>query len=404
MSQPPPGPTQTRAARRAEQRRRRRRRQVRLTAAVLSVLALLAAAFAVALARDTPQDTGPAQAQTRTQRTLLLMVQGPNGAGIANALLAHDPRPNEGAVVLVPPQVLVNVAGSGSVPFGRSILTVQPANAAEALSDLMGVTVDDHWIVGQAVFQTLVDALGGVPVDVDVPVLRGQDVLVAPGPQNLDGARAYAFLTYLAQGEQEQVRLARAQEVLDGLVNVLPPTAGELAQLLSTLGDRSVSSLQPAGLAERLIGLATADEAGRLQYDVLPVVDLDPGGGVVAFRIDAALNEALVDRLLAASVPPGVRAGDNRVLVLNGVGTPGLGEAVRRKLVPADLVVVDTRNAPTFGFAQTQVIVGEATPEAQALGERVAAALGLPQAPVATQEIGTRADVVVVVGADFRPS
>lgn len=404
MTAPPPHPVPSRTARRAEQRRQRRRRQVRLTAALLGVLALLAAAFAVLLARDAPDPGTRPQATTRTQRTLMLQVQGPNGAGIANALLAHDTKTSEGAVVLLPPQVLVNVPGSGSVPFGRAVLSVPPQSARDALSDLMGVTVDDHWVVGQQVFTTLVDALGGVPVDVDVPVVRGQTVLVDAGPQNLDGARAYAFMTYLAEGDQEQVRLARVQEVLDGLVNVLPPTAPELAAVLQTLGDRSVSSLQPASLAGLLIGLATDDEGGRLQYDVLPVVPLDPGGGVVAFRIDPELNRGLVDRLLAASVPEGVRAGDNRVLVLNGVGTPGLGEQVRKKLVPAGFVVVDTRNAPDFGVAKTQVLVPAATAEAQALGERVAKAMGVPATSVATQELGTVADVVVLVGADFRAS
>ena len=396
--------TPTRIVRRAEQRRQRRRRQVRLISALLGVLALLAAGFAIALANDAPNTASrqPRAAQ-RTQTTLMMQVQGANGAGIGSALLAHDPVVKDGAVVLLPPQVLVSVPGSGSVPFGRAILTVPPESVRNALADLMGVTVDHHWFLSQQVFTTLVDALGGVPVDVDVPVVRGQQILVDPGPQNLDGARAYAYLTYLAAGELEQVRLARVQDVLDGLVNVLPPTSEELAAVLETLGERSASSLPVPRLADLLIGMATDDELGQLQYDVLPVADIDAGGGVVAFRLDAERNRMLVDRLLASSVPPGAREGGNRVLVFNGVGTPGLGEAVRKKLVPAGFVLVDSRNAPTFDYAKTQVLVPESTPEAQALGERVAKAIGLPAATVATQDLGSIADVAVIVGADFRP-
>ncbi len=98
-----------------------------------------------------------------------------------------------------------------------------------------------------------------------------------------------------------------------------------------------------------------------------------------------------------------MREGGKRVLVLNGVGTPGLGEAVRAKLAPAGFVFVGSRNAPEFGYATTQVLVPEATQEAQALGERVAEALGVPPTSVGTQEFGTVADVVVLVGADFAP-
>jgi hypothetical protein len=264
--------------------------------------------------------------------------------------------------------------------------------------------VDDGWVVTTEVLTQLVDALGGIQVDVDVPVVQGQTVLLSPGAQNLTGAQATQFLLYLAPEEQEQARLARLQEVVDGLVNVLPRTQDELSAQLATLGPRSVTTYEePAQLADFLLGLAADDEAGQLQYDTLPVIPIDPGGGVQAFRVDAPRLTTVVDRLLADSVPAGVREGGNRVLVLNGVGTPGLGEAVRAKIVPAGFVFVDSRNAPQFGYAQTQVFVREATPEAQALGERVAKALGVPATAVARQDFGTVADVVVLVGADFRP-
>jgi len=393
----------SRSGRRAEQRRAKRRRQLRLLTLVLGLLALVAAGFAIYLAVDAP--TPPqkdAPAAGRTQRTLLLQVQGPDRAGVAHVLLAHDGTAREGAAVLVPPQVLVNVPGTGSVPFGRALATAPGTAVRNALSDLMGVTVDDGWVIDQPALVALVDAVGGVEVDVDVEVVRAQGVVVPAGPQRLAGAGAVAFLTYLAPGEQEQARLARVQEVLDGVLAALP-AAPELAAVLAGLGPRSASTAAPAQLAAFLLGLQSDARADRLQYDVLPVVDLDPGGEVTAFRVDTAAAAAVVDRLLRASVPAGTREGGNRVLVLNGVGTPGLGEAVRAKLVPAGFVFAGSDNAPRFGYTTTQVLVPEATPEAQALGERVAKALGLPGLQIGTQELGTVADVVVVVGADFRP-
>lgn len=389
---------------RAALRRERRRQQVRRIAAVLAVLGLLAIAFAVWLAKDVrgPQASS-ASAQVRSQSTLLLAVLTPEGAGAGHALLAHDAQADDGAAVLIPPQVLVNVPGSGSLPLERALRTGQPESTRNALSDLMGVTVDDHWLLDADAFRTLVNALGGLPVEVDVPVTRSGQVLVSPGAQVLDGERAYAFLTHLGEGEQEQSRLTRVQEVVDGLLDVLPPEGPELAAILETLAAGSTTSLSASALADQLLALKAADDDGEVQYDVLPVVDLDPGGGVVAFRLDPEANRALVDRLLAASVPPGVREEGNRVIVYNGVGTPGLGEAVRAKLAPAGFVLVDSRNAPQFGHPKTQVLVPDASPESQALGERVARALGVPGTAVATQELASAADVAVLVGADFTP-
>ena len=306
-------------------------------------------------------------------------------------------------MALIPPQVLVNVPGSGSLPLGRALSSVPAQTSRDALSDLVGVIVDDGWILTVPGLTALVDGLGGVTVEVDVAVVQGQDVLLNPGAQRLDGARAAALLTYLAPGELEQARLARIQEVLDGLLDVLPATPAELAVVLQGLADGSLTSLPPPELAAFLLGLAEDDDGGKLQYDVLPVVPIDPGGGVTAFRLDTDKVPGLVDRLFAGSVPFGVREQGNRVLVLNGVGTPGLGESVRRKLVPAGFVFVGSRNAPSFGVATTQILVPAATTEAQALGQRAAAALGVPPTSVATQEFGTVADLVVLVGADFRP-
>lgn len=399
MSDVTPG----RSSRRARQRRERRQHQVRLIGAVLALLALLAAAFAVYLAASDPEPPAPPASQPGAQRTTLLQVRGADGVGTAGALLAHDEAEQTGAVVLIPPQVLVNVPGTGSMPFGRALAAGSPQGSRDALSDLMGITVQDTWVVTPPALAALVDALGGVAVDVDVQVVQDSAVLLAAGPQRLDGAKALQLLGHLAPGEQEQARLARVQEVLDGVLTALPASAGELTPVLEAMGEPSVSSAPLPELADLLVDLAATDDEGGLQYDVLPVIAVEPGGDVTAFRADTAALTSLVDRLLAGSVADGSREGSNRVLVLNGVGTPGLGEAVRAKLVPAGFVFVGSRNAARFGYAATQVLVPEATPEGQALGERVAAALGLPDAQVATQEFGTSADVIVLVGADFRP-
>ncbi|MDQ3503118.1 MAG: LCP family protein [Actinomycetota bacterium] len=394
----------SRAGRRVEQRRQRRRKQVRLIGALLGVLALLAGGFAVYLAAADPPAPPPAPPATvgRTQTTLLLQVAGADGVGIANALLGHDPGRQAGAVLLLPPQVLVNVPGSGPAALGA--LAALPADTSRAaLSDLAGVVVDNSWTLTAPALAALVNTFGGVSVEVDAPVVDGPTVLIPPGVQRLDGARAVALLGFLAPGEQEQARLARVQDVLDALLDVLPGTPAELAPVLQGLGEGSVSSLAPQGLAAFLLGLAEDDENAQLQYDVLPVVPIDPGEGVTAFRVDADRTRALIGRLFADSVPPGVGEPGNRVLVLNGVGTPGLGEVVRGKLVPAGFVFVGSRNAPSFGVATTQILVPAATAEAQALGQRVAAAIGVPPTSVATQEFGTVADVVVLVGADFQP-
>ncbi len=368
---------------------------------------MLTLALTVHLARDTPTPPSPEPTSQRTQRTLLLQVQAPNGDAVATALLADDPKARTGAVLLVPPQTLVTVPGTGSLTVGRALRSVPPEGSRAAVADALGVVVDDGWVVDQPALARLIDLLGGIAVDVDVPVQRAGALVLQPGSQRVDGQRALYYLAYRAEGEQEQARLARVQDVLDGLLQALPDTAPDTVPVLAGLGRRSIASLPLDELAQLLVGLEDADESSSLQYDTLPVIPVDTGvetplGPVL--RIDVAATRAVVDRLLADSVPPGSRDSGNRVLVLNGVGTPGLGEQVRARLVPRGFVFVGSRNASRFGYARTQVLVPEATSEAQALGNRVAQALGLgPEAVRSTDQLGSVADVVVLVGADFRP-
>jgi hypothetical protein len=389
--------------RRAAARKRRRQRRRRLVA--LAVVLLLASAGAVAflLGRQSPEAPPVVEPQGRTQQTLLFQVRTADGAGtLASALLAVDPPSSTGSVVLVPPQVIVDLPGAGSLPFGQALASGSPNSPRDALSDLLGVTVDGSWVLEHGAFGGLVNELGGITAGVDVPVVEGGAVVLSQGEQRLDGARALTFLGHLGQGEQEQSRLARVQEVLDGVLAALPDDPAAVSALIDRLGTGSVSSEPSARLATVLRELVRAGEEQQLQYDSLPVIPIDPGGGVVAFRLDAEAARSLVDRVLAQSVPTGARQTGNRVLVLNGVG-PGIGDAARAKLVAADFVFVGARNNERFGIQTTQVLVPEATPEAQALGERVAAALGVP-ADVRQSNLGTIADAVVIIGADFVPA
>lgn len=392
-------PAGSRLGKRAELRKKRRKQRRRLMGAGVAAVVALLVLVTVVLVRSGGHSGGKVKTPVRTQRTLLLQVKAADGSAVASALLAHDPASGTGVVVLVPQQVLVNVAGGGSLPFAKALQIGSAKGSRNALADLMGVTIDGSWVLDGATFARLVDQVGQVKVTVDVPVLSGRTVLLQPGAQTLNGTAALQFASYLGAGEQEQTRLTRLQAVIDGLLTSLPKQADTVIKSLGGGSQPSVGLGTVAGLLE---GLKSDDTASNLQYRTLPVIPVASGSDEVRFRIDATATHTLVDDVLAQSIPPGSRTEGNRVLVLNGVGTPGLGQKVRDKLVPAGFVFVDSRNAPSFGYAKTQVLVRDATAESAALGARVAKALGVPAASVETSnQIGTIADVVVIVGKDF---
>ena len=87
-----------------------------------------------------------------------------------------------------------------------------------------------------------------------------------------------------------------------------------------------------------------------------------------------------------------------RVIVYNGVGTPGLASEAAQQLIRAGFRIVDSGNADHFGYATTSILVYHAPTKAQAI--RDALGVGTIQMQSAPQEL---TDMIVIIGADYLP-
>lgn len=124
------------------------------------------------------------------------------------------------------------------VPGGRGNLNAAFANGARqgntaeaaactinTVHDLIGVPID-HWVVVDfAVFITMVDALGGIPMDVPQRVVSTDARLdLEAGPQTLNGAQAlgYARLRTAEVGDvsgSDMQRITRQQQLVESLLS-----------------------------------------------------------------------------------------------------------------------------------------------------------------------------------------
>ena len=392
---------------RVERRKQRKRRQLTRGGAALAavvVLAVLAGALLVRKAVTGGGDDGP---RPRTQSTMLFAVKAADGTAQSSALLAYDPATSEGSMAFVPPTVLAQAPGVGRVPFERALLLGGAKAARGAVAEMLGVTVDDDWVLTRAGFGSLVDRVGGVDVDVDVDVIQSAGgrsvVLVTAGRQRLDGARAVAYATYVARGEDLIGSLPRLQRVLEAVL-ASAPEERQLVTVIGTLGKESASSAKPDALARFLLGLAGARRAEKMAFATLPVTVIDAGGGRQRYALDEVQAQELVRNTLASSVPPGRFDGDNRVILLNGVGTPGVTQGAQSKLGGQGFDIVHVGNANRFDYKASVVLIRDATSASTALGQRVASLLGLPASSV---QIDARSnnvtDVIVIIGADYKP-
>jgi hypothetical protein len=88
-----------------------------------------------------------------------------------------------------------------------------------------------------------------------------------------------------------------------------------------------------------------------------------------------------------------------RVIVYNGVGTPGVAGAAARQLIRAGFRVVDSKNADRFDYKTTRILLYHGT---KADADRVRDTLGVGEVAVESQAQDV-ADIILIVGADYVP-
>ena len=88
-----------------------------------------------------------------------------------------------------------------------------------------------------------------------------------------------------------------------------------------------------------------------------------------------------------------------RVIVQNGIGTPGIAGSAAKQLIGAGFQVVNTENAGHFGYSKTLVLLYKG-PRSSADKVCVVLKAGTVQTAVSGQDI---ADIIVVIGKDYVP-
>lgn len=382
-----------------------RSRWVRALAVLLVlVVAAVAVLTVVHLRERAGRQVATAAAPVARQHVVALaLAQGAQVTGIS--VLASGAGPSQ--QVLVPSRLVLDVPGAGRVPMTQALAPGRSAVGA-ALADALDLRVDATWVLDTAALAALVDRVGGVVLDVDVDVTSGQDagaaVLLAAGPrQRLSGAQAASYAQWLVGTEPEASRLARQDAVVEAVLGALPAAAGERRSMLAALPGAPTGP-ELAAVVDTTGGLRAEAAQSALASTLLPVDDIDAGGESTSYGLDEDASAALVRARLAGAALAVPVGGRTRVLVQNGVGTPGLGDAARSRLVAAGLRYVGGGNVEGFGVAQTLVLLPDGSSASRARGAAVVKALGLTPAALRVSDTApTIADLVLVLGRDFGP-
>jgi LCP family protein required for cell wall assembly len=123
-----------------------------------------------------------------------------------------------------------------------------------AMATLLGVPIDRYIRVDMDDFGSLVDAVGGIDVEVKTRISDSQvDLFLEPGPAHLDGAQALSFSRsradsdYGRAGRQQQVMVALAHKWLDPDLDTLIGSVRLLASLQTDIQLDELPTLREIG-------------------------------------------------------------------------------------------------------------------------------------------------------------
>ncbi len=291
-----------------------------------------------------------------------------------------------------------------------------------------GITIDHYVIIDFEGFQELIDAIGGIDVNVPEAVydpyyswteLPGDydPQYFEPGLQHMDGRRAlaYARLRYnkddLDRIHRQQLVIIAALEKAWGLDILKNPM--EYWERYKDTIETDVSDFQVLAFAKLAQDIGIDNIVG-LSLGAWTRGYTTPQGAAVLLADPDAIRDAIRALYGEDTAPPAEPGATTEPLdpglveVQNGAGVEGLAAAVARYIVakgvdPADVVTSNATDG--LSHSRTEIIVLDGRLEAAA---RIAQWLGLDESRVRTVSSGDEvtpanpdASIVVILGTDL---
>jgi LCP family protein required for cell wall assembly len=327
-------------------------------------------------------------------------------------VLSLDPVNKTAAMLSIPRDVYIDRPGvftdkiNAAYAFGGYDLT------RKVVEDLLGIRLNAYALVDFDAFTKIIDAVGGVVIDVKRPVRDesyptpdyGVERLdITAGPQLMDGASALRFARS-RHDANDYSRAQRQQLVLSALRIRL--SEGDFIRGLPGLVDRVGSAVQtnfdPANILP-LAQFGTGIDGNAIRSEVLypcggayPHCELQASGGANGFYL---IPDRAKIRDLAAAVfyDPQVRSEAASVEVRSAGARTGVAQNIADRLTERAFSVSTVTNGAT-GRSAILVRNNSKRYTANALALQLG---GLPVDTLPSSE-QTSADIVVRVGSDFR--
>lgn len=395
--------TENRTERREEARRRARNRLIAL--AVVLALVVIGGVGYLALAGKLPGlpssggQGGSVAAGAQKRDVIVVHLHDTAQGGTMTALLVDNTTTKQGATVLLPNSLALTADDGTTTTLAKSVQDDGSTGTREQLDTVLGTSIQGTWRLDTPYLQNLVDLVGGIEADTDTDVPdpdageKNTSPLVHQGKgQSLSGKMAVAYATYRAPGESSDAELKRFGQVMQGVLRKMSSDPDSATVTVQTLAQILDPSLTDKDLGTFLAKLSDLAKGGDYRTTLLPV----QADGTLS----AQTSESVVEPILGGTAKSPEQGSAVRVSLRNATGSEDSTEQARVTLLNGGFTVLEGGTADAL--ATSQVIYADAADEENAA--EVAKTLGLPDGSVTKGTTGSGADVLVVLGQDYKPA
>jgi len=400
-------------------KKKQRRRQV------LSILLLFLLSVAVGLASfffisgfNPIKDFTPASiAHSVTNRPINILLLGVD-AGDGNTrtdtmiVASVDPKSKTVNMISIPRDTRIYLKANEAIKINAAHAIGGPDMALEQAEKLLGISIPYYVKVNFEGFQKVVDAVGGVEINVEKRLhyidRAGKTYInINSGWQKLNGEQALNFARFRHDPLGDLGRVKRQQAFLDSLSKKLfePENIIKWPVLMKEMSDYVETNMNLAEMTSFSTLLRDKDGVvvsmstvpGEAQY-----ID-----GLSYFLPDQyALADLVKTKVLREKNTDVAQAADSitfdpanlKVEVLNGTGMSGLANKLAEALRQKGFQVVNVGNADSFNYQETQIL--DRTEGKQQLVQQIARMVGTSRLQQASKETATT-DLTIIIGKNF---
>jgi LCP family protein required for cell wall assembly len=339
--------------------------------------------------------------------------EGDPGRSDSLILVRMDPKNDFISMLSFPRDLYVPIPGMGMNKINAAY-SQGPAKTIETVSELTGEDVNGYVIIDFSGFAKLVDAVGGVYLDIDrryynknvgTAATNYADIDLQAGYQKLDGADALSYVRY-RHTDSDYDRIARQQQFLSELKRQTKQLGNltNITTFRTIYGKNIETSITNVPRFLSLLELALTVPKDRIarvsvqgQSDMINGASVELAAeGEIATKV-AEWKDPEFEQATTAAKPIDPSAVD--VTVYNGSGHALAAEDVAQALSEKRYRASVGGNAPDFDYASSAVYYG---PGFREPARKIAALLGPTTSIGALSEGSANGnEVVVMAGANF---